>query len=507
MTTNFDPTYDLLQDPMFTWRRRGSSLRRGSLPELLHGLSTGDVIDFCRARPHQWHILGMFLAQLAFHAVAVSGREPPSAERWNLSTWPVEFWREILLEMSGGRREPWCLVVPDLELPAFLQTPRPFANLKGKPRPKVTPDEIDTPFTSSNVVPKPLAVAPDDEEAWMLALLALQTSTYYAAQFYSCARVGNSFATRGRVGLYPALDSAAMFRRDLVVMHHEVAIEQARVAGLGDDGVRLAWLEPMEETPAPLSRFAPHFIEAARRVRLLHAERGIVAKTLRGPRAIEECNGVVGDPWIPVKNREGSPVAFDVSYDHGLTYRAISPLLVGNEVKPPPAQTVPLQTDGGEALWLVFGLAGTKGKTRGPFERVIKIPADLQALDAPQMARLEREFVALAAKACDALRFAVAEIAKNLPGGRKVHGRADLGSLRAFKAKRTRSFQSEIDQVFFDELFVALREGTSERWRRVLEDMLAAQIRRSLEEFPLPLVEQAKRETEATRRARARFQA
>src|SRR5688572_5499201 len=109
--------YDLLELPVLTWR--DSRRRRGSttLPGILSRLSSGELGDFPRLRTHQLHPWSMFLTQLAaiaLHAAELS--DPPVNE---------DAWRDLLLELTDGRHEPWCLVVEDLAQPAFFQPPVP----------------------------------------------------------------------------------------------------------------------------------------------------------------------------------------------------------------------------------------------------------------------------------------------------------------------------------------------------------------------------------------------
>ena len=106
--------HDLLTDPLIGVRTPEGK-RRVSLPDLLAGLTAGEVEGYTGLRAHQadpWHV---FLVQLA---ASIQARHPSET----LPTDPA-YWRAGLLDLADGRDTAWHLVVDDVTQPAFLQHP------------------------------------------------------------------------------------------------------------------------------------------------------------------------------------------------------------------------------------------------------------------------------------------------------------------------------------------------------------------------------------------------
>jgi len=84
----------------------------------------------------------------------------------------------MLLLLTKGEHEPWCLVVDDLSKPAFFQPPVPEGTLEGW-KLHSNPDDIDILLTAKCHDVKKSLTSPEDGEAWVLALCALQTQEGY----------------------------------------------------------------------------------------------------------------------------------------------------------------------------------------------------------------------------------------------------------------------------------------------------------------------------------------
>src|SRR5690606_18182620 len=107
----------------------------------------------------------------------------------------ADYWREGLLDLAEGISSAWHLFVEDVTQPAFLQHPwrsweadasdfrvktsRGKTVLDPKAR---RPDELDVLVTSRNHDVKMARVVADDEQAWIHALLLLQTTSGFLGQ-------------------------------------------------------------------------------------------------------------------------------------------------------------------------------------------------------------------------------------------------------------------------------------------------------------------------------------
>ncbi|MCS6997385.1 MAG: type I-E CRISPR-associated protein Cse1/CasA [Casimicrobiaceae bacterium] len=376
--------HDLLCDPLL-----GVETRHGrkpmSLPELFSALSAGAVMGYTGLRAHQadpWHV---FLVQLA---ASIQAREPTE-------TLPTDaaYWRNGLLHLADGVAEAWQLVVEDVTKPAFLQHPWTSWESdaesygvklsRGKPilDPKArTPDELDVLVTAKNHDVKMARVEQSTAEAWIYALLTLQTTSGYLGQGkYGIVRMNGGFASRVIVAYVRELNPSSRFIDEVrvLVQLREQTIELFRYQ---PRGVVLTWLTPWHRPTHQfmLQELEPWFIEAVRPIRLrFDAEGRIVALGATsqarqiGPASLE--NGDVGDPWTPlnVRDKKKGHSALTLSKD-GFTPERLCALLFEDGFRLTRLQ----QPQPGEGVgWFVAScLVRGQGKTDGFHHVALPIP-------------------------------------------------------------------------------------------------------------------------------------
>lgn len=431
--------FNLLDEALLTWRGQDGVRRAATLPGLLAALSRGEVWDFPNARTHQFHPWSMFLTQLAVLAMQDAGATQPSKDESS--------WREWLLAMDSGHVEPWCLVVPNLAQPAFLQPPVPEKNLSNWKHLE-TPDSVDVLINSRNHDLKTEVVAPDGVEQWVLALCCLQTMQgYLGPGNYGIARMNGGFGSRPRVGLAGTGTASSRFLRDVALML-ELAPSIAESASLGTrhDAHGLLWLEPWDGTTSlPLSSCRPFFVEVCRRVRL---QAPPVSAWTTGSKlvrvAAKEQRGLVGDPWIPA-HHEGK--ALSVA-EGGFEYAMAANLLFEEGFVPAAAQRAS-RVDSEESLWMAAVLVRGEGKTEGIYERVLPLSAYRRKLLAqPDRLGVLRQMATS--------RIADAATASNKvlwPAIRKLYNPNDSKGDVKTPRQPQRAFTAAVDAAFFERLW------------------------------------------------------
>lgn len=356
--------HDLLVEPLFSWRDAQRRRGRTTLPGLLGRLATGELADFSRLRTHQLHPWCMFLTQLATIALHRSGRTDPRL--------PEDEWRQLLLALTAGDHAPWSLVVSDLSKPAFFQPPVPEGSIEGW-RTCDFPDDMDVLATAKSHDMKASLIHGDDAEAWVYAVVTLQTMQgFYGSGKYGISRMNGGYATRPRVGCAANHAVGTRFARDIAVLLTSWQ-DLIDTFGYREDGVSLVWAEAWDgSTSLPAHRLAPHFIELCRRIRLFGGKPLIACAytTTRTRRCLAEIDGGdVGDPWIPVHRSKG---ALNVGRK-GFHYERLAQLLLSDDFDPAAAQT-PRESDGDPLLLIASALARGEGGTEGLHERTLILP-------------------------------------------------------------------------------------------------------------------------------------
>lgn len=468
--------HDLLTEPLIGWRGTDRIRRSGTLPGVLAGLSRGELEEFAGVRPHQFHPWCMFLTQLA----------TISAHRRNQSTLPIDEaeWRAALLVLTNGAREPWCLVVDDLAQPAFFQPPVPGGNV-AKWKEIEHPDDLDVLVTSKQHDVKTGAVSPAAIEAWLYALVTLQTSQGYPGRGYNgVARMNGGYGNRARVGVVGDTHLGTRFRRDV-----EVGIEawsELLRRGFSERGAALLWTVPWDGSVSlVMDELSPHFIEVCWRLRLQEAKGGLACRytTTQVRRCLPDLtNGDVGDVWIPIERSKGA-VSVGAA---GFHYELVSEILFGGDYEPARAQ-VPRSSDSDPMIVGFAALARGQGKTDGLHEREVPIPAPARRILGQPDGR-----VALGRRASAAVQSTQKMRSKVLyPALTRVALGGEVPPDR---------FTARADEAFFEELFRSIEVSDEEAqlaWERRLRKIAQEELAGAIERTTLPEARRYKMISEA----------
>ncbi len=330
--------HNLLTEPILVVTSPGGSRSALTLPGVLAALSADETVDFAALQAHQsqaWHAFLVQLAAIAVHR-AGNGRflSPLEAE-----------WTTMLRSLTDGSDEPWCLVVHDLSLPAFMQPPVPEVALDGfKQDVYAYPDELDVLITTRNHDVKMPRLASPTTQHWIYALVTLQTQQGFSGRGnYGIARMNGGFASRPAIGIAQSLDWASRFARDVEVwLSQRGRLLTSAYGYRANDGLALLWLEPWDgETSVALDRCDPFFIEICRRLRLVDADGQLTARmapTSAARVAAKDRKGDTGDIWTPVRVRDGAGLTVGPS---GFSYSLLQDLLFSADYQRGPALESP----------------------------------------------------------------------------------------------------------------------------------------------------------------------
>jgi CRISPR system Cascade subunit CasA len=267
---------NLLTDAMFSIDAGDTPIDL-TLPGVLARLGRGEPTEFRALQPHQQHAWHAFLVQLG--ALALHASRSDAVAR------PQSDWRAMLLALSGGTAEPWCLIVNDLAEPAFMQPPVPERSLKGWAE-ILAPDAIDILVTARNHDVKSARIAAPAPEHWVYALVTVQTMAGFDGRMnYGIARMNGGYGNRPCVAAARDLAFATRFQRDLNVL---MSARSGMIESHGyrpDGGAALLWT--LDWSGAASDRLAlencdPFFIEVARRIRLIHGASGSITAMQKG---------------------------------------------------------------------------------------------------------------------------------------------------------------------------------------------------------------------------------
>lgn len=460
--------HDLLVEPVLSWRDARRRRDIATLPGILARLATGELADFPRVRAHQFHPWCMFLTQLAAIALRRAGKTDPQLSE--------DQWGSILLELTEGTREPWCLVVDDLCRPAFFQPPVPEGTIEGWSQSE-HPDDIDILVTSKAHDVKSSLISGDDIEAWILALVTLQTMQGYsggAGGYNGISRMKRGYGSRPRVGLAKSRTPAARFSRDLPVLLETSAIIVKR--GFNPSGLGLAWLAPWDgKSSLGMSELAPHFIEVCRRLRCRKAGLAVACAytTSKSRRSLPEIeSGDVGDPWIPIEREGGGALTVGGG---GFHYQLLTRILFEGDFEPSAAQAL-RSGDNDPMLFLAAVMVRGQGKTEGLHERALLLTAGMRnRLGQPDtraaIGRRAGEYVQQAKKMRSKVLFPALK-------------RISLG-----ENTPEDEFDARVDEVFFDDLFRSLDQEEDDArltWERRLREISWAELQRAIDRCCVP---------------------
>ena len=360
---------NLLDDRILGAELAGGTRAQLSLPELLTAMGEGAVQHLTGTQRHQGDPVHMFLVSLAAIALDRAGESSPAQSE--------HFWRQTLTELAGSAGEnAWKLVVEDPTVPAFMQPPVPEADDFAAYKPKATtPDDLDVLQTAKNHDLKSARMSADNLEAWVYALVSLQTMGGFLGQGnYGVARMNGGFASRACVQSMSSEQPAARWIQDVGRM---LALKPTMLPPhrpYRADGHALLWLVPWDGSGGiPLDALHPFFIEVCRLVRLnktgdMIGALGRPAKATRVT-APKEIKGNLGDPWTPLRREDNA--ALTVS-GRGLTTELLRDLIISQQLyQPAPLQA--LDPSSGPAWFHASVLVRGQGTTDGYHEARIRI--------------------------------------------------------------------------------------------------------------------------------------
>ena len=439
-----------------------------SLPGLLAAMARSEVASFPALRPHQrpaWH---MFLVQMATLALSNAGetRLPEDEETWRAAL------RGLTRDFPDD--EPWCLVVENRGMPAFLQTPDPggigwIA--------VATPDALDMLITARNHdVKREVAhdAAPQD---WIFALVSLQTMEGFGGTGnYGVARMNGGSSSRVMIALAPAIgggraiDPSAWWRRDV---QHLLA-ERDGIAGDA-----LLWCLPWpEEQQLDLAGLDPLFIEVCRRVRLAEDGGGLRAErtTSKAARiAAKEARGMTQDPWAPVHLGEAKTLTLS---DRDWTYGLLTELFYSGKWQMPPLAKEAGQEEESAAVLVAEAFARGNSRTDGFKSRVVPVPAAVRKeMFGTSAVGLSDEQIKAIEGVDKALRDGLALIAAE--GDRERLGKAEYARTRPARA----ALHRVADALFFPTLWNKLAAGSADGRHEAHMRFLRQLVRAARDEF------------------------
>jgi CRISPR system Cascade subunit CasA len=475
------------------------------LPTLLAAYSRDAVLDLPFLRPHQhapWH---SFLAQLAAIALHRGGLDEIPGDH--------ETWRELLrgLTAKWGNDDPWRLVVEDVTRPAFMQPPVPKSMADPHKISIETPDDLDVLVTAKNHGVKQGLVADATPAAWIAALVLLQTTVgVFGAGNYGVVRMNGGYATRPFTGLVPKGGAGAHWRRDVEVMLRRRDWFFERIDEFADEGgAALLWCLPWDgERGLALTELDPWFIEVCRRVRLYRdPDGGLIARSIgsKGNRVdAKKQRGNLGDPWIPISRNVNSP-----AFNEKPTYESMSEVLLQ-----PKHWISPLLLQWHEGIDQIPSLSRFDvvvrgdGKTKGYYIREVPIDSArrraflFDASERDETAKLAKQMIEDAGNLQN--RVLKVPLLTLLQAGAAEVDFGDRTATRWVKQWLDAS-DRQVDEHFFEQLFIRAESGSTETWGRFLKRTAEAVFHDAVRTAPIAGARNLKAQAVAEQRLGALF--
>lgn len=477
---------DLLEDALFSVREQGGDVVVLNLPEVLHLLWCEEVLSFEALQAHQRQAWHCFLVQLAALCFCRGGLDE---EREDASAW-----RAALLTLCDGIEEAFRLVVEDVSLPAFMQSPIPEGSLAAAKykEPHRTPDDLDMLVTSKNHDVKMARVDHARLEHWVFALVTLQTMEGFLGRGnYGIARMNGGFGSRPLLSYVPAATTSARFRHDVQVLRSSRDESlQGALPYLGD-GLALCWLKSWDggkNSGLALEALDPFFIEICRRLRFAWCGEHLECwrANTQGARldTPKDLNGLTGDPWTPVLIDKDLPVKALTLSGSGFNYKIVHGILFSGDYVRPPSMRTPV--DGDDMVFVAECLVRGQGKTEGLHRRELRVPNNVKRrlLGAPS----EHKRLALISmsrvEAAETMRRSVLYPALGRLSTEGDNVKPDAGKL----ARWTQAFEDCVDACFFPELWAAFELDEREakkKWGGVLEGFAREQLEDAIGSMPI----------------------
>ena len=473
--------HNLLTEPLLNIMIGGGDFASVALPELMARMVGGQPVELTDLQPHQAHAWHAFTVQLAAIGAYHAGQQITAMDD------PAR-WMEVLRALTGGRDEPWCLVVPDLSRPAFMQPQVETGSIATWNKANVTaaPDEIDVLETAKNHDVKVQRVAFPAPAHWLFALVALQTMQGYSGkENYGIARMNGGVSNRPAFAAARDLGSSTRFVRDVQIMLEQRSKLIERHGYDRESGLALLWLQPWHgNDQISIAELDPFFIEICRRIRLFNENGRTMARwtTSKVSRiASKDQKGDLGDPWVPVRIEDGAALTA-----RDLNYEKLQEVIFGPDYKHSAASEI-RPADGDVPILCCQLLARDQGKTAGFHERFILVPkkAKLWLSTADSRHRLG----ALSRQRVEAVKEVVGKL---LRPSLCVLIQADPIKLdfRDLHAEPfIQSFDREVDRVFFGALFDEIDSPDPRRlWLERLLAIARSTLNRAKQSAPIPSV-------------------
>ena len=358
---------NLLIDDVFGIRLPSGERQSLSLPALLQALGRGEVESFTGIQRHQADAFHIFLCYLAGTVLDREGESSPIQDE--------AFWLAGLRRLTGrDDDDAWMLVVEDPARPAFMQPPLPnvefLSTFSGK---YITPDGIDILQLAKNHDRKGARGSSSPTEAWVYALITMQSLSGYLGGKREVARMNTGRGSRVCVETIRTYQISGRWNQDVgrLLGHIEDLLPPHKP--YRRDGHVLLWTLPWDgETSLAIDSLHPFYIEVARLVRLQFDGTSIVAldrRTSVGRIEAKSLKGNVGDPWIPIHAEKSSALTVT---ERGFTAQLLRDLILGTG-KYIPAAMQSLDRDEREAWFHASVLVRGQGTTDGYHEARIYI--------------------------------------------------------------------------------------------------------------------------------------
>ena len=460
--------FNLLTDKLIRAQMHDGKILACSLPDIFSLLAADKVLDFPALQPHQRHAWHSFLAQLAVIAKHKSNQrgEPRVSSEWEF------IFRNLTSQYSED--QPWCLVVEDLQTPAFMQCPIPdeAPNFTSK----LTPDDLDILVKSKNHDVKQSIALNNFPEDWVFALVSLQTMAGFLGRGnYGIARMNGGFSARPCLGLAPAeggIGAELFFDIERMTDKRDELLESYPDYFQDTNGIALVWLVPWNgKDQIDLRKLDPYFIEICRRVRLVK-QNGQISAIATGSEkqriAAKEAKGNLGDFWTPVNIKDGKALSVSTN---GFSYRLLVDLILRHKkFRLPNSMHVKGKSSGRWRL-IARSIAGGQGKTEGYHERKNitlsnpSVSALFKSKERDLLAEIAELQIKEIAEISNALKFGVVIAAS---GGKDSSELANNHPAYAYSPPYIKRLEFFADSCFFSSLenrFVASSDSARDSYR------------------------------------------
>ncbi len=371
--------HNILTEPLIRIDTSGRERVAASLPHVYTALMADKVEAFSALRPHQRHAWHAFLVQLGAMAIHRAGltEAPATTEKWTGLL-------RGLTKKDFPKDEPWQLVVTDITMPAFMQSPAWTEEREKDYKNRLeTPDDLDMLVTSKNHDLKAEVAAQAHTDDWIFAVVTLQTMEGFGgAGNYGISRMNSGFGNRPAFSLAPSSGGpGAHVQRDIkALLEFRPKILDDNPYYPDDGGIALLWTLPWDGTPREVllpNRLDLLYIEVCRRIRLRQDSSGRLYGLRATSRAARiearSLKGRTGDPWTPINSkRDGVPLTLSAG---GFNYKRVTDYLVSPDwARPPLLGLTPEERGSPDPMQLVArAMVRGNGKTEGYHERVVLI--------------------------------------------------------------------------------------------------------------------------------------